>query len=189
MSRVDEDSFRKFRKESRVKTSDTENTKLDLFLMDSEYVDSEKTEKMLYLFNEEEGYGIYIHNTSDLPQEEIEKVAEGLKVTVLDETVPYPSEEEIQTEIEEKKWLEEMEAQAGNTIPAEGVRSIGEEIKNPFRDENSTEFEDIRFTVKDIKIQDTLPEDCRRTVRPTGILWENRSNDQQSDHKEKVKAG
>ena len=44
--------------------------------MDSEYVDSEKTEKMLYLFNEEEGYGIYIHNTSDLPQEEIEKVAE-----------------------------------------------------------------------------------------------------------------
>ena len=31
MSRVDEDSFRKFRKESRVKTSDTENTKLDLF--------------------------------------------------------------------------------------------------------------------------------------------------------------
>ena len=61
MSRVDEDSFRKFRKESRVKTSDTENTKLDLFLMDSEYVDSEKTEKMLYLFNEEEGYGIYIH--------------------------------------------------------------------------------------------------------------------------------
>ncbi len=159
MSRVDEDSFRKFRKESRVKTSDTENTKLDLFLMDSEYVDSEKTEKMLYLFNEEEGYGIYIHNTSDLPQEEIEKVAEGLKVTVLDETVPYPSEEEIQTEIEEKKWLEEMEAQAGNTIPAEGVRSIGEEIKNPFRDENSTEFEDIRFTVKDIKIQDTLPVD------------------------------
>ena len=129
MSRVDEDSFRKFRKESRVKTSDTEDTKLDLFLMDSEYVDSEKTEKMLYLFNEEEGYGIYIHNTSDLPQEEIEKVAEGLKVTVLDETVPYPSEEEIQTEIEEKKWLEEMEAQAGNTIPAEGVRSIGEEIK------------------------------------------------------------
>ena len=82
-----------------------------------------------------------------------------LKVTVLDETVPYPSEEEIQTEIEEKKWLEEMEAQAGNTIPAEGVRSIGEEIKNPFRDENSTEFEDIRFTVKDIKIQDTLPVD------------------------------
>ena len=46
-----------------------------------------------------------------------------------------------------------MEAQAGNTIPAEGVRSIGEEIKNPFRDENSTEFEDIRFTVKDIKIR------------------------------------
>ena len=153
MSRVDEDSFRKFRKESRVKTSDTEDTKLDLFLMDSEYVDSEKTEKMLYLFNGEEGYGIYIHNTSDLPQEEIEKVAEGLKVTVLDETVPYPSEEEIQTEIEEKKWLEEMEAQAGNTIPAEGVRSIGEEIKNPFRDENSTEFEDIRFTVKDIKFR------------------------------------
>ena len=66
MSRVDEDSFRKFRKESRVKTSDTEDTKLDLFLMDSEYVDSEKTEKMLYLFNEEEGYGIYIHNTSDM---------------------------------------------------------------------------------------------------------------------------
>ena len=126
MSRVDEDSFRKFRKESRVKTSDTENTKLDLFLMDSEYVDSEKTEKMLYLFNEEEGYGIYIHNTSDLPQEEIEKVAEGLKVTVLDETVPYPSEEEIQTEIEEKKWLEEMEAQpkgfGRNRKPQHGAR-------------------------------------------------------------------
>ena len=140
MSRVDEDSFRKFRKESRVKTSDTENTKLDLFLMDSEYVDSEKTEKMLYLFNEEEGYGIYIHNTSDLPQEEIEKVAEGLKVTVLDETVPYPSEEEIQTEIEEKKWLEEMEAQAGNTIPAEGVQRMKDAFFRPLAAGETLEY-------------------------------------------------
>ncbi|MDY4170919.1 MAG: DUF4367 domain-containing protein [[Ruminococcus] gnavus] len=160
MSRVDGDSFRKFRKESRVKTSDTENTKRDLFLIDSEYVDSDKTEKMLYLFNEEEGYGIYIHNTSDLPQEEIEKVAEGLKVTVLDETVPYPSEEEIQAEIEEKKQSEEkIQAIAESIVPAENVCSVGEEIKNPFRDEESPESEDIRFTVKDIKIQDTLPVD------------------------------
>ena len=70
-----------------MKTADTEHTKLDLFLMDSEYVDSEKTNKSLYLFNEEEGYGIHIQSTSDLSKEEIEKVAEGLKVTVLDETV------------------------------------------------------------------------------------------------------
>ena len=158
MSRVD-DSFQKFRKDRRVKTADTEHTKLDLFLMDSEYVDSEKTNKSLYLFNEEEGYGIHIQSTSDLSKEEIEKVAEGLKVTVLDETVPYPSEEEIQAEIEKKEWLKEMEAQAGNTISAESVRVVGEEIRNPFHEEGFTEFEDIRFTVKDIKIQDTLPLD------------------------------
>ena len=157
MSRVDEESFRKFRKESRVKTADTENTKLDLFLMDSEYVDSEKTNKMIYLFNEEEGYGIYIQSTSDLPLEEVEKVAEGLKVTILDETVPYPSEEEIQAEIEDKKQFEEkMQAIAERTVPAENVRSAGEEMKNPFRDEKS---EDIRFTVKGVKIQETLPVD------------------------------
>ena len=36
---------------------------------------------------------------------------------------------------------------------------VGEEIRNPFHEEGSTEFEDIRFTVKDIKIQDTLPLD------------------------------
>lgn len=158
MSRVD-DSLQKFRKDSRVKTADTEHTKLDLFLTDSEYVDSEKTNKSLYLFNEEEGYGIHIQSTSDLPKEEIEKVAEGLKVTVLDETVPYPSEEEIQAEIEKKEWLKEMEAQSGNLIPAESVRVVGEEIRNPFHEEDSTESEDIRFTVKDIKIQDTLPVD------------------------------
>ena len=104
MSRVD-DSLQKFRKDSRVKTADTEHTKLDLFLTDSEYVDSEKTNKSLYLFNEEEGYGIHIQSTSDLPKEEIEKVAEGLKVTVLDETVPYPSEEEIQAENYRKMFL------------------------------------------------------------------------------------
>lgn len=160
MSRVDEESFRKFQKESRVKTADTKNTKLDLFLMDSEYVDSEKTNKMIYLFNEEEGYGIYIQSTSDLPLEEVEKVAEGLKVTILDETVPYPSEEEIQAEIEEKKQSEEkMQAIAEGIVPAENVHLVGEEIKNPFRDQESPESEDIRFTVKDIKIQDTLPVD------------------------------
>ena len=57
-----------------------------------------------------------------------------MKVTVLDETVPYPSEEEIQAEIEKKEWLKEMEAQAGNTISAESVRVVGEEIRNPFHE-------------------------------------------------------
>ncbi|MFR5321581.1 MAG: hypothetical protein ACLTGQ_09815 [Mediterraneibacter gnavus] len=124
--------------------------------MDSEYVDSEKTNKSLYLFNEEEGYGIHIQSTSDLSKEEIEKVAEGLKVTVLDETVPYPSEEEIQAEIEKKEWLKEMEAQAGNTIPAEGVRSIGEEIRNPFHEmriQQSLKISGLRSRISKFRIR------------------------------------
>lgn len=52
-----------------------------------------------------------------------------------------------------------MQAIAEGIVPAENVHSVGEEIKNPFRDQESPESEDIRFTVKDIKIQDTLPVD------------------------------
>ena len=82
-----------------------------------------------------------------------------MKVTVLDETVPYPSEEEIQTEIEEE-GMAGRNGSAGGKYDSgrEACASVGEEIKNPFHEmKSSTEFEDIRFTVKDIKIQDTLP--------------------------------
>ena len=130
MSRVDEDSFRKFRKESRVKTSDTENTKLDLLFDGLGICGQREDREKCYIFSMKKRDMEFISTIRAIfHRKRLKKVAEGLKVTVLDETVPYPSEEEIQTEIEEKKWLEEMEAQAGNTIPAEGVRSIGEEIK------------------------------------------------------------
>ncbi|MFR6162779.1 MAG: hypothetical protein ACLUJR_06945 [Mediterraneibacter gnavus] len=118
-------------------------------------------------------------STSDLPKEEIEKVAEGLKVTVLDETVPYPSEEEIQTEIEEKKWLEEMEAQAGNTIPAEerACQSVRRsEIRSEMRIQQSLKISGLRSRISKFRIRcrlDQFPRENYAQYEDEVALWVN----------------
>lgn len=162
LERTGSAEFMSYSKDSHLDSLDISGMKTDVFVNDSFYTDSEETVKRIYLFNEEYGYGVMIWSESDLPAEEVVKVAEGLKIEVLDETVPYTTDEEIKEEIKEKETYAEGSGksyQAG--VAADDIYAIGEEVSSPYiMMENGEQVEgtdDVRFTVQDVKILDALP--------------------------------
>lgn len=147
-----------------VKEIDLDGQKADVFISDDFHVDSGKSVKMIFIFNEEHGYGVEVWSNSDLPVEEIIKVAEDLKVEVLDSVVPYKTEEELAAMKESTdKYMAESASRYQAGVSAEQIHSIGEEIKNPvFAQENTewmNECSDLRFTVESAEIVDKLPAD------------------------------
>ena len=71
----------------------------------------------VYLFNEEEGYVIWVHVSGpDLPDGEAKKVAESIEVKVLDETVTYATDEEIQEEIKTSEVAKSVQEKALDSI-------------------------------------------------------------------------
>lgn len=157
MSRLGEDEeLLNYKKDSHLSGLELNGMKTDVFVDDNFYVDSEKTVKNLYLFNEEYGYGVRIWSESDLPAEELVKVAEGMDVQVLDTTVPYKTEEEIASIQKEKERLETYATDDSVVIPAEAVHEIGEEVKNPYYDAVQEFEDDIRYTVKSVQIKDQI---------------------------------
>lgn len=154
--------FMSYSKDSHLESLDISGMKTDVFVNDSFYTDSEETVKRIYLFNEEYGYGVMVWSESDLPAEEVVKVAEGLKIEVLDETAPYMTDEEIDEEIKAREAYAEGSAesyQAG--VAADDIYAIGEKISSPYiMMENGEQVEgtdDVRFTVQDVEILDALP--------------------------------
>ena len=104
------------------------------------------------------------------------KIANGLEITVLEETVPYPSEAEIAEERQNdkdaaKKAEAEQEYRSSNGVSEELVYQVGEEVKDTTREMMAesypdylrevylSEEEDIRFTVLSTAVSDTLPTD------------------------------
>lgn len=83
--------------------------KVALFMRDSDYVDSEHNALNAILFNEEDGYMIEIFN-SQLPKDEVVKIAKGLDIQVLDSTVPYQTDAVIDALLAEQK---SSQAEAG----------------------------------------------------------------------------
>lgn len=136
--------------------------KTALFLSGNEYTDSDKTTKKAMLFNEEEGYLVQIFDMNNtLPLEETIKIAEGLDIRVLDSTVSYKSDAEIDALLAEQ---EAARAQALNEWQPELLAdnnffSIGEELKLPFGPDENHDIkpDDIRYTVESIEIKDALP--------------------------------
>ena len=135
--------------------------KVALFLTDSRYVDSDDHTTDAMLFNEEEGYLIQIFNMdSQLPIEETIKIAEGLDIRVLDSTVPYTTDEEIDRLLEEQKMFarqreEELKPEA---LADNNFFSIGKELEIPYKHfEDGTKLNDYRFTVNSIEVKDSLP--------------------------------
>ena len=109
MSRLGNDEeLLKYKKDSHLDQLEISGMKTDVFVDDNFYVDSEKTIKNIYLFNEEYGYGVRVWSESDLPAEELVKVAEGMEIRVLDETVPYTTDEEIEVIKKEQERLEDQ---------------------------------------------------------------------------------
>lgn len=134
----------------------------DIFLSDSPYQDSEKSRINLFLSNEEYGYMVWISSESTLSQDEILKVAEGLKIEVLDETVAYATDEEIEAlkkdeEMARQKEAEEEALREEYGIPSENIHQIGEKISNPFIEKGMAEsYGDIEYTVESVEITDSL---------------------------------
>lgn len=118
------------------------------------YTDEKETHRTLNLFNSEYGYLIQIFEMDgDLPLEEIYKIAQGLDIQVLDETVPYPSDDElaalrdgiIEKQEQTKFNLEVPEVsiyKVGDVLECQGGYPIG-----------------YQYQVQDIRITDTLPEE------------------------------
>ena len=151
------EQFMNYKRNDQQKVMSLGNQQVDVYVSDDFYADSDNTVKNIYLYNEDDGYAVQIWSRSTLGYEELLKVAEGLKVTVLDEVVPYATEEEIE---EAKAEMEQLQKETAGTekIAKEDVYEIGDEITNPFiKDEAlKNERDDIRFVVNSVEVTDSL---------------------------------
>lgn len=134
---------------------------MEIFLIDREsvYTDEQQTRRTLCLFNPEYGYVVQIFDIGgSLPEEELFHIASGLKIDVLDETEPYPSEEEI---LALKKEQQESQEQfrLQNLVPVSSVYKTGELLT--MQSPHAAELPEsaIQYKVTDIQILDTLPPD------------------------------
>jgi cell division protein FtsL len=151
--------FMSYAKDEHIQSIDIGGMSAEVFINDDFYTDSDKTQKSIYLFNEMYGYGIQIWSSSNLPKEELIKVAEGIKVTVLDTVVPYTNDEEIAEEIKQNDTLqaaEDVYYQSG--ITKDCIANIGEEVVNPFWSDTETKegIEDVRYTVEGAEVKDVI---------------------------------
>lgn len=146
----DEDAF--------AGTTEIDGMTVNLFQEESTYVDDNTVSQDAYLFNEEEGYVVcvYLHGI-DLPEDEALKVAQNLQVTILDETVAYATDEEIEAEKEEIASY----VPAPTKIESFRVHQIGDVITAPdsIQSTEGADMADLQYIVKDAQILDTLPPD------------------------------
>lgn len=160
MQRTGNGEFIKYKKDSHVKEIDINGMKTDVFVDEGFYVDSTDTRKNIYLFNEKDGYGIWISSYSSLSADELLKVAKGMKVEILEETVPYATDEEIEKMATTEEDLKAVSQKNQTGIPAESIYEIGQEVKDPLLEVTPSDPEyrrdDIGFTVESVTIEDSI---------------------------------
>lgn len=145
----------KFDKENYMKTVDIDGKSVDFFSEASRYEDDDSVIQNAYIFNEEEGYAVQVWvKGTGIAEDEAMKVAEGLQITVLDSTVPYPTEEELARITEETAAYAKQE-QTGSVNYE--LYKAGEKISH--QDEMVKEEYPITYKVTDIRIVDSLPSD------------------------------
>lgn len=152
MSQTEDDPLTAPRdKDDLVETIEIDGMETQVFAADSIFSDDTSKRQDTILLNEEYGYAVHVFLTgTDLPEGEAVKVTEGLKIDVLDSTVPYPTEEEI---AKIKKAQEEQEASFEAEIDESMFLSTGETIVDPQGNMNT------EYKVKDIRVMDALPLD------------------------------
>lgn len=142
-----------FDKDSFVETTTINEMKTDMFSEGSIYKDSDSVRQDVFLFNEEYGYAVHVYlEGPGLAEDEALKVARGLDIEVLDTTVEYASDEELDT------LKQEIAMAAGKTGGAVNYYEIGDEITPP----PETGIDDVMpqtHKVTDIQILDSLPPD------------------------------
>lgn len=149
-----------FKKEDFRKEIDINGTKAAIFSSGEFIENSTKNYVNLFLFNEEEGYGVQIFSDENIPEKELIKVAENLKIKVLDTVVPYKKDEQIEAvkkAREQEAGKIDKEHQAG--VKAQAVKKIGDEISDGQGQNTYYPTADIRFTVENVQVVDSLPAD------------------------------
>ena len=139
-------------------TTELNGTTVNLFREKSIYVDDNTVAQNAYLFNEDEGYVVWVYlDGIDLPEDEVLKVVQNLQVTVLDETVAYATDEEIEAE----KEMRASYVPRPTTIESFRVHQIGDVITAPdsVQRTDGADLADLQYIVKDAQILDTLPLD------------------------------
>lgn len=165
MERTGDPAFSEYIKAQHVKDTDENGMKVDAFVSDDFYIDSGKKVNNVYLVNGEQGYAVWVWSDTDLPSDELMKVAKGLKIQVLDKVVPYATDEEIAKDKGDpnQKAKESKVYKAG--VPDSAVAKIGQEVKDPGYEKykNDPKYledaDDIRFKVEDVQVRDSLPLD------------------------------
>lgn len=118
--------FPEYDKKDLIKRTEIRGMKADLFYGDTEYTDSENRPKNVFLFQESQGYAVWISALDTLSDDEILKIAQNLKITVEEETVSYPSEKEL-AQMKEDNDLREAQ---GTSVLTSSTYQIGEIIEN-----------------------------------------------------------
>lgn len=134
---------------------------MQISLVDREsvYKDDQGTHRTLCLFNPEYGYVVQIFDVGgSLPADELFHIASELKIDVLDETEPYPGEEEILALKKEQQKSQELSELEG-IVPASSVYKAGDLLT--MQSPDATEYPEsaIQYKVTDIRILDALPLD------------------------------
>lgn len=142
-------------KDSYVKTIEIQGMNVDIFTQENpDYIDSDDTQQDLYLFNEEWGYAVHVYlDGTNLAADEAEKIAEGLKIEVLDSTVPYPTEEEI-AELNREHKRGNEEAAASAIVSAGRIRRINDSLT--INGDAYPICQGIEYQLEDIQVTDTL---------------------------------
>lgn len=178
MSSDGQDSFLQIAKNAEIENKEIQGMDTDVVVQQGNYENTVMTN--VFLFGKEEGYVVRVWHEGDLSKEELEKVAEGIKVEVTDTEVAYISDKAKKAEEEARKaeWLSEEQARDLG-VRKEQVYQVGEEIRNTApemmikeaREQGEDEFadmieesletqrDDILFTVLDAQVRDTLPTD------------------------------
>lgn len=142
-----------FDKDSFVKTTDVNEMKTDVFSTESIYTDEDSVTQNVFLFNEEYGYAVHVYlEGAGLAEDEALKVAEGLDIEVLDTTVAYASDQEIEN------LKKEIEAANGESNVNSYFYEIGDEITPP-SENGLDDVLPVTHKVTDIQILDSLPLD------------------------------
>lgn len=142
--------FPEYDKKDLIKSTEIQGMKADLFYGDTEYTDNENRPKNVFLFQESQGYAVWISALDTLSDDEILKIAQNLKITVEEETVSYPSEKEL-AQMKEDNDLRKAQ---GTSVLTSSTYQIGEIIEN--KEVQKAIGEKIQYQVEEIRVQDQI---------------------------------
>lgn len=163
---VDDLSEPVLKSSDKVDTIDINGLSADIYESKSIYEDSNNKNKTLILYNEDEGYLIELYSSSStLFMDEFIKVAQGLKVEVLDSTVPYMTDDEIAKTNEEiqEGW---DATEAYSILNDSNLYNIGDTLSCKYllesaKENNEEAFADtqVQYQVEDIQVVDSFSTD------------------------------